>query len=183
MSEEERRQRLGYRKIRKKRITAGTVILVALLILTLAASVLTVMLNNTYYVNYSETSKVDWGVHLKENEFYEESFLGKDYAYIASLIDKVEARFDYGMTVESEKAVDFDYTYRVDAVVEIRDIYIAASCYTPPSTTRLPRWKRLSAERELTSDRRLSSTMPSITGLPRGLSTYIISIAPRRASF
>lgn len=131
MSEEERRQRLGYRKKRKKCITAQVVVIAFVLVIALLCSLLTMFFNKTYYVNYVEKSSVDYGVHLKANDFYEESFLGKDYAYIASLIDTVEASFNYEVAMQSENAVDFDYTYRVDSVVQIRDRYTSKVLYAP----------------------------------------------------
>ena len=131
MSEEERKQRIGYRKKRKKYITVITSVLVAFVIFTLVFAALAVLLNKTYYVNYTEKSSVDYGVHLKDNEFYEESFLGKDYAYIATLIDGIEATFDYGMDIDSESDVDFSYTYRIDSLVTIRDRSSGKVLYAP----------------------------------------------------
>ena len=131
MSEEERRQRLGYRKRRKQCITAQIVIIAVILMIALISSLLTMVFNKTYYVNYVEKSSVDYGVHLKDNDFYEDSFIGKDYAYIAALIDTVEASFDYGVTMQSEEAVDFNYTYRIDSVVQIKDKYSSKVLYAP----------------------------------------------------
>ena len=118
MSEEERKRRLGYRQRRKRCITAWTVILVIAIVITAISASLALFLNKTYYVDYTEKSSVDYGVHLKENDFYEESFLGKDYAYMASLIDKVEAGFKYEINMDAESDVDFKYTYRIDSVLE-----------------------------------------------------------------
>ena len=122
MSEEERKRRLSYRQKRKKYIKIQTLVLIVALILTVSFAALAIALNKTHYVNYTEKSNVDYGVHLKPNEFYEESFLGKDYAYIASLIDKVEASFNYGMNVDSKSDVSFVYTYSIDSVIQIRDV-------------------------------------------------------------
>ena len=101
------------------------------LVATLASSTLAALLNNTHYVTYSEKSSVDYGVHLKDNDFYDESFLGKDYAYIATLIDTVEASFDYSVIMQSEGDVSFDYTYRIDSVVEIKHKHSGKVLYAP----------------------------------------------------
>lgn len=121
MSEEEKKLRLDYRKIRKKWITIGGAVLAAVLALALIATIFAITLNKTYYVNYSEKSSIDYGVRLRDNDFYDESCLGKDYAYIASLIDKVQAKFNYELIMQSQDLVDFEYSYRVDAVVQIKN--------------------------------------------------------------
>lgn len=131
MSEEERKIRLGYRKVRKRRITLLTVLLSLVLVATLISSVLASVLDKSYYVNYSEKSSADYGVHLKDNDFYEDSYLGKDYAYVASLIDKVEASFKYEILMNSNTDVDFEYTYRIDSVVQIKDKSNSKILYAP----------------------------------------------------
>ena len=131
MSEEERRKRLSYRVIRKKWLTLQTVLLIAALVATVFTAMLAYTFDKTYYVNYNEKSSVNYGVHLKENDFYEDSFLGKDYAYIASLIDAVETTFDYSIVMENNRQVDFEYTYRVDSVVLIKDKSNGKILYAP----------------------------------------------------
>ena len=89
MSEEEKKQRLSYRKTRKRIIAFMCVLLTISALVTIFAGALAVIFNKTYYVDYTEKSSVDYGVYLKENGFYEENYVDKDYAYIASLIDKI----------------------------------------------------------------------------------------------
>lgn len=131
MSEEERKLRQNYRTVRKKCIVFQTILLVAVIVIALASSVLAMILNKTYYVSYTEKSSVDYGVHLKGNNFYDESFLGKDYAYIASLIDTVEASFKYKVDMQSEEDIDFSYTYRIDSVVQIKEKFSSKVLYAP----------------------------------------------------
>ena len=131
MSEDERKQRLNYRVIRKKRITVQIVFVAITLSIALAFSILSMVFDKTYYVDYTEKSSVDYGVHLKDNDFYEESFLGEEYSYIAALIDTVEANFQYEMAVQSDKKIDFEYTYRVDAVIQIKDKFTSKVLYAP----------------------------------------------------
>ena len=121
MSEDEKKARFGYRKKRKRWIAIQTVLLVIVIVAALFSAVLATLLNKTYYVNYSEKSSIDYGVLLKENDFYEDSYLGGDYAYIASLIDKLQAKFNYKIEMQSSNPVDFEYTYRVDAVIQIKE--------------------------------------------------------------
>ncbi len=131
MSEEERKRRIGYRQKRKKHITVLASVLLAVVVFALVFATLAVLFNKTYYINYAEKSSVDYGVHLKDNDFYEESFIGKDYAYIATLIDCIETTFDYGMDIDSESNVDLSYTYRIDSLVTIKDRNSGKVLYAP----------------------------------------------------
>ena len=131
MSEEERRSRFNYRRIRKIEITVLAVVLTVFLCLTFIMGGLAVILNKTYYVNYTEKSSIDYGVHLKSNDFYNDEFIGKDYAYIASLIDSIEASFNYGVKMESHNDMEFKYSYRIDSVVEIKDRNSGKLLYAP----------------------------------------------------
>ena len=131
MSEDEKRLRLNYRVVRNRWIKAQALCLIIALTVMLLSAVFAMIFNKTYYVGYTERSEVDYGVHLKENDFYKDSFLGNDYAYIAALIDKVEASFDYEVVMDSDAPIDFTYTYRVDSVVEIKDIATSKVLYAP----------------------------------------------------
>ena len=46
-------------------------------------------------LHYNEDMKLNYKVFLKENDFYEDDYLGEDYNVIASSIDKVEIDFNY----------------------------------------------------------------------------------------
>lgn len=131
MSEEEKKLRLGYRKIRKRWITIQSVILAVVLAITLLAAIFAKTFDKTYYVNYSEKSSIDYGVQLKDNDFYDDSYLGKDYAYIASLIDKVQTQFNYELKMQSNDLIDFEYAYRVDAVVQIKNKMSGKVLFSP----------------------------------------------------
>lgn len=60
-------------------------------------------------VNYQENSSIDYKVFLKENDFYEDEFLGKDKVYVASLIKKIDANFNYTFKIDTKTDVDFKY--------------------------------------------------------------------------
>lgn len=121
MSEDERKKRFSYRTKRKHFKMLLAAVLIILLIATLLTGIIAYIMDNTYYVNYSEKSAVDYGVSLKENDFYEDSYLGKDYTYIASLIDKFYAEFNYEIKMDSKESVNFNYNYRVDAILQIKN--------------------------------------------------------------
>ena len=62
-------------------------------------------INSMYY---NEKSDLDYKVYLKQNDYFDEQFLGKDRQYIASIIDYISTDFTYNL-VASKK---FDYTYK-----------------------------------------------------------------------
>ena len=56
---------------------------------------------------------MDYNVYLKTNEFYKTTFLPKDKNYISTLIDYVDANFNY--TFKSAEDFELEYTYYIEA--------------------------------------------------------------------
>ena len=119
MSEAERRKRLSYKERRKKLIYAQIAILVVLSILTAIFTMVYFNLTEEYYIEYTEKGDVDYKVQLKENDFYEDEWLEKDQAYVASLIKSILADMEYEMHMGAN--VDFKYKYSVNANLKIVD--------------------------------------------------------------
>ena len=76
-------------------------------------------LNKTYYVGYTEDSDLDYKVFLKENSYFKEPFLEKDGEYISSLIDYIDADFDYTIKM-NEDISNYKYTYKIVADVSVK---------------------------------------------------------------
>ena len=55
----------------------------------LISALVTHQLNETYYIEYRESGHIDYNVFLKDNDFYDSTYLEKDQSYVASLIDKI----------------------------------------------------------------------------------------------
>ena len=106
---------------RKHKIYAYLSLIVIVSLIVLSCSLIYFLKNKKEYVNYNENSLVDYKVYLKENDFFEEKYLGKDREYIASLIDYINANLNYTILFDS-KEVDIDYSKRIDAEVEVYDI-------------------------------------------------------------
>lgn len=68
-------------------------------------------------VNYREKSNIDYKVYLKNNEFYDSEYLGKGMTYVASLIDKISADFNYTFDIDKESDIDFDYDITAQLVI------------------------------------------------------------------
>ena len=71
-----------------------------------------------YLVYYSEKSKVDYKVFLNDNSFFENNYLDDKNRYIASLINYVNASFNYEINMND--MADFDYSYYIDAEVNVK---------------------------------------------------------------
>ena len=72
-----------------------------------------------YVVHYTDNSNLDYNVYLKPNNFYKTSSLPKDRNYISTLIDYVDADFNY--TFKSAEDFDLEYTYYLKADVLVNN--------------------------------------------------------------
>lgn len=77
---------------------------------------------------YKENSYVDYKVYLENNEFYKKDYLEKDNRYIASLIKNIIANFNYELEA-FEKGIDYNYSYRVEAEVNVKEVKNKESIY------------------------------------------------------
>lgn len=72
-----------------------------------------------YYVKYDDYSELDYNVALKNNKYFEEKYLEKDRQYIASLIDYINAKFKYKLTLKED--LEYKYEYKIIANVNVID--------------------------------------------------------------
>ena len=130
MSEKEKKRRALYRKNREKWIFTQAVIAVVIAVAILISAIVAYQLNSTYYINYREGGGIDYNVFLKENEFYDESYIGKNQSYVASLIDKIIADFSYEVDMDAED-VNYSYSYDIKSKLEIIDNSSGVAIYKP----------------------------------------------------
>ena len=130
MSDKEKKRRSLYRKNREKWIFAQSLIIAVVAVAIIISSIVAYKLNSTYYIDYREGGSIDYNVFLKENEFYEESYLGKNQSYVASLIDKVIADFSYEVDMDAED-VNYRYSYDIKSKLEIIDNTSGVAIYKP----------------------------------------------------
>ena len=72
------------------------------------------------YVTYKEDSNIEYEVFLRENDTFETDSLGMGHKYIASLINYIEAEFNYSLKLDA-KSINYNYTYRIDADIVIKE--------------------------------------------------------------
>lgn len=115
-------ERNSFNMIKRKRITTVYVVIIALVFF---AMILVFMQgskksNENVVYTFTENSTVDYKVYLKDNEFFDESYLGKDNQYIASLIDYINVDFNYDLDSVT-KGINYTYKYKILAEVEVKD--------------------------------------------------------------
>ena len=120
MSEKEKKKRVLYRKNREKWIFTQIVIAAVVAVAILISSIVAYQLNKTYYIGYHESGSIDYNVFLKNNEFFEQNHLGKDQSYVASLIDKIIADYNYEIDMDTDD-VNYKYSYTIKSKLEIID--------------------------------------------------------------
>ena len=70
----------------------------------------------TIKYSYKENNLVDYKVFLKENKYFDSSYIGKGKTYITSLIDYINADFTYN--VDFNNNVTGDVNYKVIAQIK-----------------------------------------------------------------
>ena len=119
---------------RRNMILNFVCIIVVLSILSVAFLYIFINKNRDYSVSYQEKSNVDYKVYLKANDFFDEKYLGLENKYIASLINYIDANFKYEISMK-EKNVDYKYSYRIEALVNVSETKSSKPLYT--KTTEL----------------------------------------------
>jgi hypothetical protein len=71
-------------------------------------------------VDYAESGNVDYVVYLKDNDYYDSSYLTSGMEYVASLINSIGAKFNY--EIHADKNVDFNYEYEIVGTLKITDV-------------------------------------------------------------
>ena len=120
MSELEIIKRQEYKENRKKWIMMQIIAIAIFLGLALGSFLIYNKLNQTYYIEYTEQGSIDYKVQYSENNFFEEEWVGKDQAYISSLINTMVADFNYELKMDVAN-VNFDYLYKIDSTLSITD--------------------------------------------------------------
>ncbi len=120
MSEAERRKRLNYKKNRKKLIFIQAIAIAAIAVLIAASALTYFALDKTYYIDYVEEGRVDYKVQYKPNSYYEDEWQTSGQQYVTELVNAISANFQYGI-VMGAKNVNYKYSYKIDAAVEVVD--------------------------------------------------------------
>lgn len=105
---------------KKTIITCLILLIIGLIITTIWLIGGAVEENQEKHIVYTESAHLDYRVYLKENDFFEQNYLGADKQYIASIIDYVEASFRYNLN-SSEPNTKHKYKYKIVAETNVAD--------------------------------------------------------------
>lgn len=130
MSELEKQQRDEYQQHRRNLIRIQLIVILFLTLAMIISSVTFVKMNGETYVYYEEEGNVIYKAYLADNEFYTQEYLNGEHAYVTTLIDRMTADFTYDLKMEA-KNVDFRYSYRIDAQLEVVDKDSGAALFNP----------------------------------------------------
>ena len=139
MSEAEIKRRLDYKRNRSQLIVVQAIALALAIIVALGSFLIFNNLNQTYYIDYSESGSADYKVGYKENDYFEDEWIGAGQSYVSSLISGISVDFDYVMAMNAAD-VDFNFTYGVTSEIVISDKSTGHTIYNPktvliPETT------------------------------------------------
>lgn len=156
MSNLEKARRDYHNKWRKRCIRLQTFIVCLLAALTLLSLFTSNKIRKNTYVPYTEEGNVIHRAYLADNEFFDENYLNGSHAYVASLIDEMTADFSYQLEMAVDD-VQFRYTYRIDAQIEIKDKASNSPIFNPvenilPPTSKVANGKRLTINELVTLD-------------------------------
>lgn len=112
---------------RKKNIFNYSSLIIILLFVAFISFYLFIYFNKPEYVSYNEKSDLDYKVYLKDNPFIKEEYSKSNNQYIASMIDFVRADFSYDL--RASRDVDFQYSYKIVANVNVSDKSTHKSLY------------------------------------------------------
>ena len=129
MSEHEIQERREYKYQRKKWMFIQIGIILLLVAVALSMLGIYNVIGQTQYIEYAESSHINYKVQYGENEFFDGEWLEKDQSYISSLTENISADFSYSMNIASLD-MSLEYLYWIDAKMVITDKNIGAPYYT-----------------------------------------------------
>ena len=130
MSEKEKIMRAKYQRRRKGWITFQTIVIVLVTLALAFGGYLYYSLNKATFVPYTQKGNVIYKAYLADNAFYEQEYLNGSHAYVASLVEKMTADFEYDLKIDAAD-VKFKYSYKIDAQVEVRDTETQMAIFNP----------------------------------------------------
>lgn len=129
MSELEIKKRQEHRRNRKKWTWIQIIAIVLLAAIALGSFLIYNRMNQTYYIEYTEGSAIDYRVQYRENNFFDKEWIGAGQSYISSLIQSMVADFNYRLQASSSE-LNFTYRYRISACTVIASKESGAPYFT-----------------------------------------------------
>lgn len=99
------------------RIVINLLLVIIIVILLIISSFMSFSITKPEIINYEDKSNIDYKVYLKKNDFYETDYLNKGMAYVASLIDKINIKYNYKFNVNEDSDIDLKYKVMAKIVI------------------------------------------------------------------
>ena len=113
MSSEEKKRIEEYKRLRFRWIIIQLAIIVLLGVMATSFFLIHNDMNQTYYINYTESSDVDYRIYYTDNSYFDD-YVDEKMDIVASLVDYIKADFKYNINVDAEKA-KFQYSFEAYA--------------------------------------------------------------------
>ena len=99
------------------RVITNVILLVVFVCALVYSSIMSFSITKRQYINYNENSDIDYKIYLKDNNFYDEKYLGKGMAYVASLIDKIHINYKYNFNVDKKSNLYVIYDVKAKVII------------------------------------------------------------------
>lgn len=186
MSEKEILKRQKHRENRKKWLMIQAVAIAVMVAIALGSFLIYDRMDRTYYIEYTETSNIDYQVeYKKEADFFEENWRGEDQAYISFLIKNILADFHYEMNMGTSN-VGFNYTYSITARMEVADktsgnpYYTVEEVLLPSRQVTTRGGRQIKIDEQVTIDFQhfndIAKEFTGVYGLKNASSTLIVTL-------
>ncbi len=103
-----------------------TTIFIILLILSIFLIKLALRQDKKLFIQYNDKKDLGYQVILKENEYYQDTYMEKGNQYIANLIQSIHADFNYHFALPTS----YDYQYKIVGTVDVVDEKTNKTIYT-----------------------------------------------------
>ncbi len=147
MSEAEKRERIRYKRNRKRLIFIQATVLILVTLALIACSLVYQSLNKIHYVEYTESGSAKYKVLYHKSDEYDE-WIKSGNSYIASLVKAIYVDFGYMLDMEAEE-LEYEYTYGVDATLEIFDEKNGLPVYSPTYVISSEKTEKYSSSKNL----------------------------------
>ncbi|MCL2383485.1 MAG: DUF5305 domain-containing protein [Oscillospiraceae bacterium] len=147
----------------KKKMMKKLAITLLFIVIASGASFLSIFAQGVVSFNYTERSNLNYRVNLKENDYYDVSYLPAGMSYIANLINYIDVTFDYNFSIDDDSNIRdmeyIEYTYFVELEVMVFErnnqsaiIFQNTERLTPETTRRLENSSEINISRNVRID-------------------------------
>lgn len=103
----------------KKNLIIMSIVAIIILVVAAFLCVKSIKSKEEYILHYNDNSILDYNVYLKKNDYYTTPFLPKDRVYVSTLIDYIDANFNYNFDVYED--ISLGYKYYINAKLLVED--------------------------------------------------------------